>query len=62
MDKLIADAQKVFGKGFVENLASKEMDWIESGREGSFVHDSNGNEFIDCYCSVSYTHLTLPTN
>ncbi len=57
MDKLIADAQKVFGKGFVENLASKEMDWIESGREGSFVHDSNGNEFIDCYCSAGTYNL-----
>ena len=44
MDTLIADAQQVFGKGFMENLASNGMDRIESGREGSVVYDSNGNE------------------
>jgi len=57
MDKLIADAQQVFGKGFVENLTSKGMDWVESGREGSLVYDSSGNEFIDCYCSSGTYNL-----
>jgi len=56
-DELIADAQQVFGKGFVENLVSKGMAWIESGREGSVVYDSNGNEFIDCYCSSGTYNL-----
>lgn len=53
----MADAQQVFGKGFVENLASKGMDWEESGREGSVVYDSNGKEFIDCYCSSGTYNL-----
>ncbi len=57
MDKLMADAQQVFGKGFVENLASKGMNWIESGRQGSVVYDSNGKEFIDCYCSSGTYNL-----
>ena len=30
--------------------------------EGSKIYDVDGNEFIDYICSVSYTHLTLPTN
>jgi len=57
MDKLMADAQQVFGKGVVENLVSKGMDWVESGREGSVVYDSNGKEFIDCYCSSGTYNL-----
>jgi acetylornithine/succinyldiaminopimelate/putrescine aminotransferase len=57
MNKLIADAQQVFGKGVVENLVAKGMDWLESGREGSVVHDSNGNELIDCYCSSGTYNL-----
>ena len=57
MDKLMADAQQVFGKGVVENLAAKGMDWLESGREGSVVYDSNGNQFIDCYCSSGTYNL-----
>ena len=57
MDKLIADAQQVFGKGVVENLVSKGLDWLESGREGSVVYDSNGKELIDCYCSSGTYNL-----
>jgi len=53
----MADAQQVFGKGVVENLVSKGMDWLESGREGSVVYDSNGNQFIDCYCSSGTYNL-----
>ncbi len=56
-DELMADARQVFGKGFVENLASKGMDWLESGREGSVVYDSNGHELIDCYCSSGTYNL-----
>ncbi|MFW5861164.1 MAG: aspartate aminotransferase family protein [Spirochaetota bacterium] len=57
MDALIADAQKVFGKGFVKNLTSRGMAWEESGRERSVVSDSNGNEYIDCYCSSGTYNL-----
>ena len=57
MHKLIADAQQVFGKGVVENLVSKGMGWLEAGREGSIIYDSNGNEFIDCYCSSGTYNL-----
>lgn len=53
----MADAQQVFGKGVVENLVAKGLDWVESGREGWVVHDSNGNELIDCYCSSGTYNL-----
>ncbi len=55
--KLIADAQEVFGKGFVRNLEEKGMAWAETRRENTRVFDADGNGYLDCYTSAGSYNL-----
>lgn len=55
--RLIADAQKIFGKGFVQNLKARGMEWVESRREGMRVFDADGKSYLDCYSSAGTYNL-----
>ena len=56
-DQLLEDAKKLFSKGMVQQLESQGLDFIEEGREGAFIIDSEGNRYLDCYTSGSTYNL-----
>ncbi len=55
--RLFADAQKIFGKGFVQNLKTRGMEWIETRREDTRIFDADGNVYLDCYSSAGTYNL-----
>ncbi len=54
---LIIDAQKVFGKGFVNNLKARGMEWEECKRENTTIFNGDGKVFLDCYTSAGSYNL-----
>ena len=56
-DQLLEDAGRLFSKGLVEQLKSRGHDFIEEGREGAFIIDSDGARYIDCYTSGATYNL-----
>lgn len=54
---LLKTAGQVFSKGLVAALAEKGLDFLEGGRSGMDVCDTDGNSYIDCYTSAGSYNL-----
>lgn len=56
-EDLLLDAERVFSKGLVNSIRKRGHDFIEQGGKGSFLLDSQGNNYIDCLTSASTYNL-----
>ena len=44
-------AEKVFSRSYVDMIRAKGHDFLEQGYEGSFLGDTEGKSYLDCYTS-----------
>jgi len=51
------EARKVFSASYVEMLREKGHDFLEQGGAGSFLSDSEGTRYLDCYTSAGTFNL-----
>lgn len=56
-DMLFEKAARVFSSGMVNMINSQGLGIIEGKREGSFVYDTEGKSYIDCYTSEGTYNL-----
>ncbi len=54
---LLAKAAKVFSRGYMDMLINNHQDFLESGSTGAFIHDTNGQVYLDCYTSSGIFNL-----
>ncbi len=54
---LFEKAAKVFSRGLVKAIKSRGHDFIETNSEGSFVYDTDGTRYIDCFSGASTYNL-----
>ena len=50
-DNLFKEAERVFSKSYVKMIRDKGHDFLEQEGDGSFLIDSEGNRYLDCYTS-----------
>jgi acetylornithine/succinyldiaminopimelate/putrescine aminotransferase len=50
-DDIFRDAEKVFSRSLVNQIRSKGHDFLEQDRGGSYLGDSEGKRYLDCYTS-----------
>jgi putrescine aminotransferase len=56
-DALYKSAGKVFSEGLLEMIREKGHDFLEGSREGSYVLDTDGTRYLDCYSSAGTFNL-----
>ena len=56
-DMLFEKAAKVFSSSMVNMIKSQGLGILEGKREGSFVYDTEGKSYIDCYTSEATYNL-----
>jgi len=56
-DDLIATAKRVFSKGYVDTVQEVGHDFLEAGREGSYIFDDEGKRYLDCITSAGTFNL-----
>ncbi|MCP4130071.1 MAG: aspartate aminotransferase family protein [bacterium] len=54
---LFQAAEKVFSKASVKRLRSRGLDFIETGSDGAYLFDRDGNRYLDCYTSAAMFNL-----
>ena len=54
---LFAAAGQVFSKAYVNEIRGRGHDFLESGREGSYVCDEQGKRYLDCFTSAGTYNL-----
>jgi acetylornithine/succinyldiaminopimelate/putrescine aminotransferase len=50
-DGIFRDAERVFSKSLVDQIRSRGHDFLEKERDGSYLWDSEGKRYLDCYTS-----------
>ena len=54
---IFQEARKVFSASYVDMLKEKGHDFLEEGGAGSFLSDSEGTRYLDCYTSAGTFNL-----
>jgi len=54
---ILQEARRVFSASYVEMLRDKGHDFLEKGGSGSFLFDSEGTRYLDCYTSAGTFNL-----